>query len=106
MKRRHLLTTIGAMLAQAAGSKAQNTARPTPLLFRHDLPDLNLHGWEMSAAEITYAPGGKSPPHRHPGITLVYVLEGQIVSRVGDAPEKTYAPGEMFIENPDQLHAV
>ncbi len=106
MERRHLLAAIGTMLAQAAASKAQNTSSPSPLVFRHDVPDLNLHGWEVSAAEIRYAPGGKSAPHRHPGITLVYVLEGQIVSKVGDAPEKTYAPGEMFLENPNELHAV
>jgi quercetin dioxygenase-like cupin family protein len=28
------------------------------------------------------------------------------VSKVGDDPEKTYATGEMWIETPNQLHAV
>jgi quercetin dioxygenase-like cupin family protein len=34
------------------------------------------------------------------------VLEGEIVSKVGAAPEKTYKVGEMFIETPNQLHGV
>jgi len=40
------------------------------------------------------------------GITLVYVLEGEIRSKVEDGPEKTYAPGQMFMETPGQLHGV
>ena len=50
--------------------------------------------------------GQSSPPHRHPGITIAYVLEGEIRSKVGDEPEKTYKVGEMFIETPNQLHGV
>jgi len=60
----------------------------------------------VTAVEITYAPGGTSSAHRHPGITIVYVLEGEIVSSVGDGPEKTYSPGQMFMETPNQLHGV
>jgi len=44
--------------------------------------------------------------HRHPGITIAYVLEGEILSKVGDEPEKTYTAGQMFLETPGQLHAV
>ena len=93
-----LLAGLGALAAQA-----QN--RPAPL-FRHDLPDLNLQNWSVTAVEVKYAPGGSSNAHRHPGLTFAYVLEGEIVSKVGDEPEKTYATGEMFMETPGQLHAV
>jgi len=34
------------------------------------------------------------------------VLEGQIRSKVGDGPEKTYEVGELFLETPNQLHGV
>ena len=33
-------------------------------------------------------------------------LEGEIASKVGDQPEKTYATGEMWMETPGQVHAV
>jgi quercetin dioxygenase-like cupin family protein len=75
-------------------------------VFQHDLPDLDMKGWEATVIEVSYGPGDSSRAHRHPGITLAYVLEGEIKSKVGDGPEKTYGVGEMFIEMPNELHAV
>jgi len=65
-----------------------------------------MKNWAVTVREVNYQPGGTSAPHRHPGITIVYVLEGEIRSKVGDGPEKTYGPGQMFMETPNQLHAV
>jgi quercetin dioxygenase-like cupin family protein len=101
MDRRTALAILGAALAQA-----QNQNRPRPPIFQHDLPDLALKNWAITAVQVDYAPGGKSNPHRHPGLTIAYVLEGEIASKVGDDPEKTYESGEMWIETPNQLHAV
>jgi len=101
MDRRTVLAILGAALAQA-----QNQNRPRPPIFQHDLPDLALKNWAITAVQVDYAPGGKSNPHRHPGLTIAYVLEGEIASKVGDDPEKTYESGEMWIETPNQLHAV
>jgi quercetin dioxygenase-like cupin family protein len=101
MDRRMLLASFGAILAQA-----QTPNRSRGPIFQHDLPDVNLHGWAVTAVQVDYEPGGKSNAHRHPGITVAYVLEGEIASKVGDDPEKTYAKGEMFIEYPNQVHAV
>jgi quercetin dioxygenase-like cupin family protein len=75
-------------------------------VFEHDLPDLNLKNWSVSAVEVSYAPGESSAAHRHPGITIAYVLEGEIVSKVGNDPEKRYTQGQMFLETPNQLHGV
>jgi len=77
-----------------------------PVVFQHNLPDVSLKGWSVTAVEVNYPPGGSSTAHRHPGITIVYVLEGEIRSQVGDGPEKTYTPGQMFLETPGQLHGV
>src|SRR5262245_4109584 len=85
---------------------AQSKAGPAKAVFKHDLPDLTMKNWSATAVEVSYAPGESSPAHRHPGITIAYVLEGEIRSKVGDEPEKTYAAGEMFLETPGQLHAV
>ena len=67
------------------------------------MPDLTLKGWAATAVEVSYGPGESSPSHRHPGITIAYVLEGEIRSKVGDEPEKTYKVGEMFLETPGQF---
>lgn len=93
------------MLAQAVLSTAQ-TPSGREVVFEHDLPDLTLKNWSVTVVEVTYGPGEASPAHRHPGITIAYVLEGEIRSKVGEEPEKTYQAGQMFLETPNQLHAV
>jgi quercetin dioxygenase-like cupin family protein len=105
MNRRALLGSASALLAHALVSRAQ-TAGGRKVVFEHDLPDVNLSGWSATAVEVSYAPGEASAAHRHPGITIAYVLEGEIRSKVGDEPEKTYTTGQMFLETPGQLHAV
>jgi quercetin dioxygenase-like cupin family protein len=75
-------------------------------IFEHDVPDLTMKGWTVTAVEVSYAPGESTGAHRHPGITIAYVLEGEIRSKVGDEPERTYTAGQMFLETPGQLHAV
>jgi quercetin dioxygenase-like cupin family protein len=102
--RRNLLCAAAALLvprfAQAADAPTSKT------LFEHTLPKVSLDGWNVTAVEVSYPPGGASPSHRHSGITVAYVLEGEVRSKVGDQPEKTYRVGEMFFENPNELHAV
>ena len=101
--RRLLLGSAGAALAQIWLPRARAA---NPVVFQHDLPDVDLKGWSVTVVEVNYPPGGSSAAHHHPGITLVYVLEGEIRSKVEDGPEKTYGPGQMFLETPGQLHAV
>jgi quercetin dioxygenase-like cupin family protein len=106
MNRRVLLTSASAVLANALISRAQNNAGGRKVVFEHDVPDLTLKGWSATAVEVSYAPGEASAAHRHPGITIAYVLEGEIRSKAGDDPEKTYTTGQMFLETPGQLHAI
>jgi quercetin dioxygenase-like cupin family protein len=101
MTRRILIGGLSGLLAHSLRAQA-----PAKAVFKHDLPDLNLKDWAVTAVEVSYGPGESSPAHRHPGITIAYVLEGEIRSKVGDEPEKTYTAGEMFLETPEQLHAV
>jgi quercetin dioxygenase-like cupin family protein len=105
MNRRILLGSTSALLVQALLSNAQ-TAGGRKIVFEHDLPDLNLKGWSVTVVEVSYAPGESSGAHRHPGITIAYVLEGEVRSKVGDDPEKLYTAGQMFLETPNQVHAV
>jgi quercetin dioxygenase-like cupin family protein len=106
MNRRVLLGNAGILLAQALISSAQTAAGRRKVIFEHGLPDLTLKNWSVTAVEVSYAPGESSAAHRHPGITIAYVLEGEIRSKVGDDPERTYTTSQMFIETPNRLHAV
>jgi quercetin dioxygenase-like cupin family protein len=106
LNRRTVLGGTGALLLQALIANAQPATGGRKVLFEHAVPDLTLKNWTATAVEVTFGPGESSASHRHPGITIAYVLEGEIRSKVGDDPEKTYAVGQMFLETPNQLHAV
>jgi quercetin dioxygenase-like cupin family protein len=106
MTRRVLLESAAGILALGPLLHAQRAGAGPKAVFEHDLPDLTLHGWSVTAVEVSYGPGESSPSHRHPGITIAYVLEGSIRSKVGDEPEQTYNAGQMFLETPGQLHGV
>jgi len=105
MNRRILLGSTSALLVQALLSNAQ-TGSGRKIVFENDLPDLNLKGWSVTVVEVSYTPGESSGAHRHPGITIAYVLEGEVRSKVGDDPENLYTTGQMFLETPNQVHAV
>ena len=103
-----MLHGAGAVVAQVLVSQlaAQNSAAANTTVFEHDLPDLTMKNWSVHVSEINYKPGSVSAPHRHPGITIVYVLEGEIVSKVGDGAERTFGAGQIFMETPNELHGV
>ena len=55
---------------------------------------------------VEYAPGGKSPPHRHHAQVFVYVLEGAVRMQVQGLPAVTLGPGGTFYESPDDVHTI
>ena len=62
---------------------------------------------EVVVSEINLAPGQpSSPPHRHNAHVFVYVLEGRVDMQVAGGELVTLSPGEMFYENPDDIHTV
>jgi len=61
---------------------------------------------EMLVLEIDLEPGQSSNPHRHSAHVFVYVLEGSIQMQVEGGELTTLSPGEMFYENPDDIHVV
>ena len=93
--------------AQPQGGPATPPATPAPPVFKHDLPNLTMDGWEVTVSYVDYAPGRVGAPHRHPGFVLAYVLEGAVVARIsGQGEEKTYTTGQMFYEQPGATHEV
>ena len=60
----------------------------------------------VTTLEVTFAPKASGTPHRHPGPVFGTVLEGELVSKVGDTPTRTYKTGETFYEPTLALHAV
>jgi quercetin dioxygenase-like cupin family protein len=52
----------------------------------------------LNATEIEIGPGYSAPSHRHPGWVFVYVLEGEIRSRINDEPIVLYRAGDIWFE--------
>jgi quercetin dioxygenase-like cupin family protein len=107
MDRRTLLSSGAAVIATMVTARAALSAPPQakPIVQR-DAPPVNLDGWQMTATEVSYGPGEASTRHRHPGFVCGYVLEGQYRFAVDGQPEVTLSTGQMFFENPGDVHAV
>jgi quercetin dioxygenase-like cupin family protein len=113
MTRREAFVTFGALAelvtrdaevhAQGSQSAAQQNRGP---VFKGDLPNLTMDGWEVTASYVDFAPGRVGNPHRHPGFVLVYVVEGAVVAKVSGQDERTYTAGQMFYEPPGSTHEV
>src|SRR5262249_61577038 len=72
-----------------------------------DWRTLTLNDWEVRFSYVAYPPGRASPPHRHAGFVLAYVLGGTVVTKISDqGDEKTYTTGQMFYEQPGATHEV
>ena len=69
------------------------------------LPELP-ENQEILVSEITLVPGQESSPHRHNAHVFVYVLEGRVNMQVAGGELVTLSPGEMFYEDPDDIHVV
>jgi quercetin dioxygenase-like cupin family protein len=96
-----IVGTIGVSSAIAADENVKIT-----LVADHELP--NVPGKSLRAVLVEYGPGAGSPSHRHPASAFIYarVLEGAIRSKVNEAPERTYQPGESWTEPPGAHHQV
>jgi quercetin dioxygenase-like cupin family protein len=103
------LAGLAASVIAARDAAAQQKPSPARPLAQRDAPPVNLDGWQMTASEVSYAPGQVSGRHRHPGFVVGYVLEGQYQFAVNDNPPATLDAGQMFFESfdkPNEVHAI
>ena len=89
-----------------SGLEAQTPPSGLTPVFKHDLPDLTMEGWEVTVSYVDYPPGRVGQTHHHAGFVLAYVLEGAVVTKISGQQEKTYRVGEMFYEPPGSTHEV
>lgn len=93
------LTPVLAGAADAPKNDAKSVA-----LITQDLT--GIAGKEVVIATVEYPPGGSTPPHRHNADVFVYVLEGSIILGVAGKEPVTLTAGQMFHENPSDIHQV
>ncbi|HZT77075.1 MAG TPA: cupin domain-containing protein [Vicinamibacterales bacterium] len=112
MNRREATVAFAAfaeLIASAARADAQGGAPPAanPLVFKHELPAVNLDGWEVTVSHVDMPPGRVGAAHQHAGFVLAYVVSGKVITKVsGQGPEHVVNAGEMFYEQPGATHEV
>lgn len=84
-----------------AGGAGQEKVVP---LQSQKLPD--VPGKQAIMVVVSYEPGQASVPHLHSGSVFAYVLEGEVVSQLGDGPPVTYKAGDSWFETPRIAHRV
>jgi len=90
------------LLGMSATAFSQSVAVRS--LFQTDVAD--AINQEIVVLEVNYPAGNDSPVHRHNAHTIVYVLEGTVIMQVEGSEPQTLGPGEIFYENPDDIHSM
>ena len=100
------LGLILAAIAPGASPALSQYGEEVKPVFEHEIP--NIEGKSIVALVVNYAPGGKSPAHRHAPSAFIYahVLSGAVRSQVDDEPAKVYQVGEGFYEVPGSHHRI
>ena len=101
-----LLACASLLSTNVAAEETNGPASKVTQIFDRELP--NVPGKSMRAVLVEYGPGASSPSHRHPPSAFIYatVLEGEIRSKVNDAPAQVYKAGESWTEVPGDHHKV
>jgi quercetin dioxygenase-like cupin family protein len=63
-------------------------------------------GKDVLMYTVDFPPGYSSPVHRHNAQLFLYVLEGSIVTQVKGGKEITLTPGQIYFEDPNDIHTV
>ena len=93
------------LAAQAQTAPGAPAPAPRPPVFKQDLPNVSLDGWEVTVSHVDYPPGRVGAVHHHAGFVLAYVLEGTVITKIsGQGEEKRYETGQMFYEQPGATH--
>src|SRR5215213_5285021 len=100
-------SNAAASIDPQAAAGAQAPAAPRPPVFKGDLPNVSLDGWEVTVSHVDYPPGRVGAVHHHAGFVLAYVLEGAVIAKIsGQGEEKIYKTGQMFYDQPGATHEV
>lgn len=95
---------LGAGVLGARHDEKHGTVKP--LAARNIAEKLDGKDAKATAVEVTLEPGQAGDPHRHPGPTFGYVLEGEYEWAIDDQPAKVLKVGETFYEPTGCLHRV
>ncbi len=99
------LALAAAICGASSPAFAQAVRETVVPAFSYPAP--NVPGKAVTALVVTYAPGAKTPSHRHgKAFVIAYVLEGAIRSKLGNGESRVYRAGESWTEDPGAHHTM
>lgn len=105
-----MLIVAGVMicaLTGAAGARAPSSPGGARELNLQSERLQEISGTSVTAVEVVYEPGGRSPAHRHAGSVFAYIIEGAVKSQnSATGPVKIYRAGESFFEPAGSTHLI
>ena len=104
MVRRTLKWTALAAVILVSAQSTVSAEDKVSVLMKQSLAD--MAGKVATILTVDYPPGAVSDAHVHPGSVFAYVLEGSVVSQVGDEKPTTYTKGQSWYEQPKNPHLV
>jgi quercetin dioxygenase-like cupin family protein len=91
------------MAAAGSGAAAAPSGVTPKVIACEPLP--HVPGKSLTTVLVTYAPGAKSPAHRHAGSVTVFMLKGTMESQLNYGPTETFKPGGTWFEPPGTVHS-
>ena len=91
-------------MAAAGGAAAAAPSGVVPKVISCE-PLPHVPGKSLTTVLVTYAPGAKSPAHRHAGSVTAYMLKGTMESQLNYGPIETFKPGGTWFEPPGTVHS-
>ena len=80
---------VGGMAVARPGEKE----RARPISAWDIVEKLDGKKTKVTVVEVTLEPGQAGKPHRHPGLVIGYVLEGEYELGIDDQPSRCSRPG-------------
>ncbi|KAI9660931.1 MAG: hypothetical protein M1821_009258 [Bathelium mastoideum] len=87
-------------------SALKNKPLPTRKLL-YSYPLVNVPGFSCIALQVSFPPGGATPPHRHSGASVSgVILKGAAHNKMNDEPTMVLSRGETWYEAPGCHHRI
>ncbi len=101
-----LAAGIGVGVGGLAAARHDEKQSVKPLAAQDIAEKLDGKEAKATVVEVTLEPGQAGAPHRHPGPTFGYILEGEYEWAIDDRPARVLKAGETFYEPTGCLHRV
>ena len=101
-----VVVVCGRLLAGSVAAHAATPRESGHVALETALPAMHGERLHATLVEVTYPPGGSSPPHAHRCPVVGRVTDGALHTRVAGGADTVYHAGESFHEDANRAHMI